>query len=57
MPTTKKRSERENFLLYHTIRKDCERRRAEREEAQKQASVYTGNEKPETGLTPPAKNK
>jgi len=57
MPTTNKRSERENFLLNYMIRKDCERRIKEREEAQKQASVYTGNEKPNTGPTPPAKNK
>ena len=55
--TTNKRSERENFLLYYTIRKDCERRRAEREEAQKQASACAGSEKPETEPTPPAKNK
>jgi len=55
--TLKKRSERENFLLYHTIRKDCERRIKEREEAQKQASVYTSSEKLNTGPTPPAKNK
>jgi len=48
MTTTKKRSERDDFLLNYTIRKDGERRRAERDELQKKATGHANNEKPET---------
>ncbi|MCL2304180.1 MAG: hypothetical protein FWC43_02410 [Planctomycetaceae bacterium] len=48
MTTTKKRSERDDFLMNYTIRKDCERRREERDELQKKVSGYVSNEKPET---------
>ena len=56
MTTTKKRSERDDFLLNYTIRKDCERRRAERDELQKKASAYGNNEKPETAPQRAVKN-
>jgi len=51
----RKRSERDDFLLNYTIRKDCERRRAERDELQKKASAYGNNEKPETAPSPAVK--
>ena len=52
--TQTKRSERDDFLMNHTIRKDCERRLKEREETQKHASVYVSNEKSETTKTAPS---
>ena len=38
------RSEREDFIMNYTIRKDCEQRLKEREEAQKKASACVNHE-------------
>jgi len=47
MTTTKKRSERDDFLMNHTISKDIERRIKEREESRKKTAVCLQSERPQ----------